>query len=336
MHNTGYIAGDNGMLLKTTNSGLSWDSLNSYLNYRLSDVEFINELTGFAGGRYGYILKTTNGGIDWDSSRLEPGLFSSNINEFYFLNENTGFAGCNSWDIYKTTNQGQSWILKTNFGSASPIFAFHFFNEDNGIATASNGYLLRTTNGGENWTQGESLSSSDLYDITFVNQSTGYIVSEGFYENPNIFKSTNSGANWQKQNFRLFTGGHLFGIINIDDTTLVSVGTKGTVIKTYSGGEPVNIPLISSEIPTSFSLYQNYPNPFNPITKIRFSIPSQSDLSLAVYDILGRKIETLFSGNQPSGTYEFKWDASRFSSGVYFYRLEAGNFVQTRKMLLIK
>jgi len=110
---------------------------------------------------------------------------------------------------------------------------------------------------------------------------------------------------------------------------------------------------ISSAVPNGFSLYQNYPNPFNPTTKIKFSVapplglPSPSrvfDLSggeaegvrLAVYDALGREVATLVNEKLNPGTYEVEWDASNFSSGVYFYKLETGGFVQTRKMVLMK
>lgn len=88
--------------------------------------------------------------------------------------------------------------------------------------------------------------------------------------------------------------------------------------------------------PTDYVLEQNYPNPFNPSTSIQFSIPVEGFVSLEIFNTLGEKISTLVSGVLKSGSYSYKWNASNFSSGVYFYQLKAGNFVKTGKMLLMK
>jgi len=88
--------------------------------------------------------------------------------------------------------------------------------------------------------------------------------------------------------------------------------------------------------PTGFALEQNYPNPFNPATTIAFSIPSSAFTSLKVYDILGNEVATLVNEEKPAGTYEVQFDASNLSSGVYLYRLSAGNFTEMKKMVLMK
>jgi len=91
-----------------------------------------------------------------------------------------------------------------------------------------------------------------------------------------------------------------------------------------------------SGIPSDFSLEQNYPNPFNPLTKINFNIPSSGNAELVVYNVQGRIAETIFNGELPAGKYTADFNASNLSSGVYYYRLKAGNFVQTRKMVVVK
>jgi hypothetical protein len=88
--------------------------------------------------------------------------------------------------------------------------------------------------------------------------------------------------------------------------------------------------------PKAFALDQNYPNPFNPTTKISFSLPANEFVSLKIFDVLGREVETLVSGEQTAGSYSVEFDASRFTSGMYFYRLTAGKFSETKKMLLVK
>ena len=92
----------------------------------------------------------------------------------------------------------------------------------------------------------------------------------------------------------------------------------------------------STDLPTHFSLAQNYPNPFNPSTKIQFSIPNTSFVSLKVFNVLGAEIATLVSENKAPGTYQVTWDANGYPSGVYFYRLMSAGKVLTGKMNLLK
>ena len=94
--------------------------------------------------------------------------------------------------------------------------------------------------------------------------------------------------------------------------------------------------ITSIPAPNRFELFQNYPNPFNPSTKIKYQLPSAGYVKLNIYDILGRKVETLVNSYQNVGNYVAKFDASKLSSGVYFYSLQAGTLVETRKMILIK
>lgn len=112
-----------------------------------------------------------------------------------------------------------------------------------------------------------------------------------------------------------------------NDIYLVKVGNSGIVSSIENNG--VNLP-------TSFQLEQNYPNPFNPTTRIKYQVGSIENTSLKIYDMLGREVKTLVNKLTLPGSYEVEFDGSDLSSGVYFYRLNSGEFVQTRKMLLIK
>ena len=88
--------------------------------------------------------------------------------------------------------------------------------------------------------------------------------------------------------------------------------------------------------PSTFVLEQNYPNPFNPSTKIQFSIPKETNINLSIYNMLGQIVTTIYSGKLDAGTHYVEFDGSQLPSGIYFYRLEADNFVKTKKMTLMK
>jgi hypothetical protein len=91
-----------------------------------------------------------------------------------------------------------------------------------------------------------------------------------------------------------------------------------------------------NQYPDSYELMQNYPNPFNPVTRIDFSLNRTTEVTLEIFNVLGQHVETLVDGRREVGRYTVSWDGRRAASGVYFYRLTAGEYVTTRKMLLLK
>lgn len=100
--------------------------------------------------------------------------------------------------------------------------------------------------------------------------------------------------------------------------------------------EPVGIRPISSTVPDKFNLYQNYPNPFNPTTTIKFDVTTSSFVKINIFDALGREMETLINERLKPGSYSFVFDGSKYSSGVYFYRLALDSYSETKKMLMVK
>jgi hypothetical protein len=107
------------------------------------------------------------------------------------------------------------------------------------------------------------------------------------------------------------------------------------IIKTGAMGT-TDVELVNLGLPKEFSLLQNYPNPFNPSTEIRFSVPKTTHVRLSVYNTIGQLVETLVNEEKSAGNYVVRFNASRFSSGVYHYRLDAGFFSETRSMMLVK
>jgi hypothetical protein len=119
------------------------------------------------------------------------------------------------------------------------------------------------------------------------------------------------------------------------------------VIQSNSGSSPdtVKVSGIANPItdveqltgfPKVFALSQNYPNPFNPSTTLSFSLPSRSFVTLNIFDLLGREVATVVSEEFPAGTYSRQWNASNISSGIYFYRLKAGSFIEIKKLVLLR
>jgi hypothetical protein len=143
-------------------------------------------------------------------------------------------------------------------------------------------------------------------------------------------------SDWQMVRYPLKAGRHLLtwsfsggGSNAAGNAWLDNIFFPGSVVATSVAGQNASLPLV-------FELEQNYPNPFNPATVIRYGLPHRSDISLIVYNTLGQKVADLAQGVQEAGYHEVTFDGSKLASGVYFYTLRAGGFVQTRKLLLVK
>jgi photosystem II stability/assembly factor-like uncharacterized protein len=353
--NTGYIAGRililgsnfeaEPKIIKTTNSGVSWFSVLNDSGYTLRSIYFINSNTGFAsGGLYSlgenYLLTTTNAGVNWQLATLGEGYLWC----ISFKDANTGLICCSGGNIYRTTNAGANWGL---FQSLTEPFisCITFLDANTGLITGGStsqilGHIYKTVNGGYNWSLVYTDNWGIINNAKFVNSSTGFAV--GTYDpsllypiSSRILKTTNSGNNWFIDSlFKKING--LISLYFTDPNTGYVVGSKGIILKTTTGGNLMGIVPIGTEIPREFSLAQNYPNPFNPVTTIKFNISKESDVKITVFDILGKEVQTLVNESVKAGEYKVSFDSGRFASGVYFYRLEAGDFIDTKKMVVIK
>ncbi len=342
---TGYLCGPN--ISKTTNGGYNWINL-ATASTNLRSLSFPNQDTGYAVGGT-VIMKTTNG---TNFSVLPNVTGNPLLYRTWFTNGNTGFVVGDAFYIYKTTSGGQNWVL-THMG-VTYINDIFFLNQNTGFAVGFASFTMKfgsTFNNGNSWNIITFNPFGEQYDkIFFVNSTTGYLV--GYPSR--VAKSSNGGSNWFSQSLPI-PGLFLESVYFVNANTGFISGDGGNIFKTTNGGEIVGIKSINTEIPKSFSLHQNYPNPFNPSTKIRFEIPLSRGLpaqagvdvpsprdgrgvsvKLIVYNVLGNEITTLVNENLSPGTYESEWDASNYASGVYYYRLNAGDFSETKKMVLIK
>ena len=135
-----------------------------------------------------------------------------------------------------------------------------------------------------------------------------------------------------------FVSGRKFPIFDISYLNITINGFPFANDKSvnYGVNTSIGISNISTETPDNYILSQNYPNPFNPTTKFRFAIPKTGLVKLTVFDAIGREVETLVNGQLTTGTYEVDWNATMYSGGTYFYRLQSGGFVETKNMILVK
>jgi hypothetical protein len=154
--------------------------------------------------------------------------------------------------------------------------------------------------------------------------------------NGTILRTEDGGETWESQ--KLGITQNLYAVQFIDSLTGWIAGEGGLIIKTTNGGISF-VEKSSTNFKhnlSSFHLYQNYPNPFNPATKITFTLPKTESTKLQVYNTLGQLVETLVEDKLQSGSHEVEFNASHLPSGVYFYRIQVSEYVETKKMLLIK
>ena len=328
-----YAGGDSvgfGKLAKTTNGGINWIYLQLPINMLIGDMQFLNKDSGWTCvDLFGADVRTTtDGGATW---QVRISGIAAQTQRIFFLNYSTGFCGAN-FDLYKTTNAGMNWTISSSFSQS--LQSIFFLNGNTGwlgLSPSGSARVAYTTNGGANWMmQFLQPYNTSITDIIPLNSQIIYAcIPTGLGK---IYKTTDAGLNWGYQN--ITTGSYKMSFI---DTSNGWVGNNG-ISHTTNGGGPITytgINNLSTEIPSSYRLYQNYPNPFNPVTTIRVDIAESSNISFIIYDLLGSE---LYREDRylKTGSYSFSWDASKYSSGTYFYRLISDKYTETRKMLLVK
>lgn len=173
--------------------------------------------------------------------------------------------------------------------------------------------------------------SGDNFIGTLLNDSAATIISNGTAPFTGLYKP--------HKPLSQFNNGDVNGtwVLRIFDRATGNTGTlqAWSLIFTVNNN-PIGIVPIGNIIPDGYNVSQNYPNPFNPVTNIKFSILKAAFVNIAVHDITGKEIAVLVNEQLSAGTYNTNWDAAKFSSGVYFYRIRAGNFTEVKKMILVK
>ena len=244
------------------------------------------------------------------------------------------YMGDDGADIWKSTNGALTWTqVKPGTSSEVPSMCNSVFDNTICYATTwSSPQVFRTENSGDNWNIVSNNSGSGWGSDLCREDPT--VVLTGNY-GAQSYLTTNGGANFFNVNTGLSGAGAGIMVPERGYMLNMQTGSLYKMVINYSVLTTTNENIISS-VPESFDLSQNYPNPFNPSTNIKFTLPEQGNVSLKVFDRLGREVADLVTGFRSAGSYEINFDASQLSSGIYFYKLTTDNFVNTKKMTLIK
>ena len=229
--------------------------------------------------------------------------------------------------IWLSTNSGAGWT-NVSGGLIDPgVTALAVSGTNIFSGTWSRG-VFHSTNYGTNWTAinlGLTDSAVTCFAVSGSNVFAG--TAHG------VFLTTNNGVNWTEVNTDLTDSS--IPALTVSDS-FVFAGTASGVWKRPLSEMITDVQPSSRELPTPYKMSQNYPNPFNPTTTINYQLPTQVHVTFKLFDVLGREVATLVNGVEEAGYKSVNFDASKLPSGVYFYRLQAGSFVRTNKMLLIK
>ncbi|RKY96414.1 MAG: hypothetical protein DRQ13_05925, partial [Ignavibacteriae bacterium] len=330
----GWIGGSGGLFM-TVDGGYNW--INQVDNItRINDIYFVNNTSGWFVSESKF-YHTNDAGNSWffqtDQSQIAV------LMTLQFTSPDSGWAG--GFDgLIHTTDRGNTWSTINPNGLNINISAIHFIDQQKGwiVGGYNESHILKTTDGGMSWANQihPNILFAQPKSVYFPDSENGWVIgsaeSYGF-----VFHTSNGGLIWEEVDFPTDHALYQVGFANQQLGWIL--GDGGRILNTTTGGISF-IEEIELKQPSNFYLTQNYPNPFNPVTKIKFEIPGQARndntlVTLKVYDLLGREIATLVNEEKPAGEYEVEFNAVNLPSGIYFYRIQAGSYINTKKMVLL-
>ena len=331
----GYYLSD-GQGFYTSTDGTDWTSLEGGL-FGNTIAAYNDTLFASSGSQ---IFKSGDSGVSWRavSSQFQLGAIAPTS---YAFHDSVIFGGYNTINVLgaiaRSRDEGETWEI-TPGGGALTYSKKIIFVGDTAYApvttTFTGGGVYRSIDFGETWEKlSEQLDNEvgGAFDLVASGETLYTYTFSG------IWKSTDGARNWEK----ISTDGLLSNFffagspISINNGYLYYAPFNSGIFKYELEGSSTNSEL-SNEVVEEFRLDQNYPNPFNPNTVISFQLAENSLVSLKVYNLLGQEVASLVNQRMVSGSHTINFDASGLSSGVYIYRLQAGNQAQTKKMTLIK
>ena len=309
----------------STDGGGNWIEKNTYLtDPTVSSLVINSEGDIFVGTYSGGVFISTDNGDEW--TQINSGFTNMEIRSLVIDSSDNIFAG-NFFGVYKSTNNGNSW---TKMGLDEVVSDFAINSQNHLFAADFGGNIYKSTDGGVSWNQ----KYIAPYVQSILINSSDYIFAGT--SSQGVYYSKDNGENWTPINSGLNTLDVKALSFNSYDELIAGTERGGV----YRSLNPSSTEEINNN-PANFILSQNYPNPFNPSTNIQYAIGSKQFVQLKVYDVLGNEIATLVNEEKSPGTYEVQFNVAQDSrpaigSGIYFYQLIAGDFVQSKKMILIK
>ncbi len=326
------------VVLRTTDGGDTWNTARRQEFEYILDLQMLDADTGFAlaavvdlmtGSIQSKCLSTTDGGRVWTAR--EGRVSTSVLYSLDFTDSKTGWAAGESGMIYRTLDGGLTWKgFRT--GMSNVFFQeVDFADSRRGWAAGANGLIVATENGGEKWTRLDSGTGEFLTALFAVDGRTVWVAGTG----GTILNTLDGGLTWERQNTGCFDT--FLDVFFPTVATGFVVGGSGSIFRTTGGTTGVSCPdEAATAAPSGFRLEANYPNPFNPETTFRFSLPEAGEITLRIFDLLGREVAVPASGRYGAGEHRVRFHADGLASGVYFCRLEAGDRIRTRKIVIQK
>ena len=318
------LAGSGSSLLyRSSDNGDNWTLSNTGFALTNSFAFFVEGNTVYTTGLPG-VSKSTDGGLNWTT--LPAGYLGYEGGLDVWKDGSNIVTGSNV-NKHRSTDDGASWSTTLTGLPAGGISAFTQI--DSTLFAASPYGVYKSADHGASWTVTASLPSTVAAQSLTARGGDLFVGT-----NDGVYRSTDKGGTWIPINDG-WSAKMLVYKITYDDQYLYAGTTNHSVWRRPLAGI-TGVKEISHFIPRNFALSQNYPNPFNPTTRMSFAIRHSSLVTLKVYDVLGREVTTLVNEEIQPGTYQATWDASGQPSGVYYYRLQAGAYVEMKTMVLMK
>ncbi len=283
----------------------------------------------FAGAAEGEIYHSVDNGENW--IKISNGFTTNSIQEIAVNVNNNIFVSPHNEGVYRSTDNGLSWEEINNGLTNHSVYSIKVNSENVLFASTYGGGVYRSSNNGDNWEHVNNGLAS-LYTIFLEINSYDYIfVTTG----EGVYRSTDAGNEWIQINSGLGNSLTFLAMaINPSDYIFVVTYPSNEVYRSVN--PTTGVVSKDADYPSTCLLAQNYPNPFNPSTTISYQIPQLEFVLLKVYDILGREVSTLVNEEKPAGNFEVQFEGNGLTSGIYFYQLKVGDYLETKKMILLR